>query len=399
MAPPRPVRLITDTERRARLARRHRLSPDGTTATAEDVAAALVGIHATEPATPFLALRARIPGFARAALDHSLTGTRTLVRQLAMRRTVFLVHRADLDDVLGGPSARVAAQQLSPLRRILRESVTDDPDGWLKSARTALLAHLEDGREAGAQELRSDLDELRGTITMHPDKSYGGVGHVAPRVLTWLGAAGDLVRGGNAGSWRTSRHRWARMDRWLDPAPVPAPPGEAMTRLIGRYIATHGPVTETDIVWFFGTTRGIVRTAIAALGAVAVGLERDGIGWVLPEDLEPVATPEPWIALLPALDPASMAYKERDFYLDPRIAPDIVDRTGNIGTTIWCDGRIIGAYTLDADARPRALLSEDVPVAVRSGVAAAAAELGDWLAGERVTAVYKSPITLADQPV
>jgi hypothetical protein len=40
--------------------------------------------------------------------------------------------------------------------------------------------------------------------------------HIAPQVLAWMGATGDLVRGHNGSHWRVNRNLWARMDDWLD---------------------------------------------------------------------------------------------------------------------------------------------------------------------------------------
>ncbi len=84
------------------MARRHFLGEHGTDASA--VTSALVGLHATDPATPYLSLWARLPGFDRADLDATLYQDRTLVKHLAMRRTLWVV-RAD------GISARAGGVQ------------------------------------------------------------------------------------------------------------------------------------------------------------------------------------------------------------------------------------------------------------------------------------------------
>ena len=58
-----------------------------------------------------------------------------------------------------------------------------------------------------------------------------------------------------------------------------------------RWLATFGPGTETDIVWWLGSTKTAVRRALADLEAVEVSLDGGGTGWVLPDDLEPGAGP------------------------------------------------------------------------------------------------------------
>src|SRR5437764_267905 len=61
-------------ERRARLARRHFLAEPADSI--DGVVADLVGLHATDPATPYLSLWARLPGFAVADLDGAWTISR-----------------------------------------------------------------------------------------------------------------------------------------------------------------------------------------------------------------------------------------------------------------------------------------------------------------------------------
>jgi DNA glycosylase AlkZ-like len=64
------VRAFTPAERRARLARRHFLSRPATSVS--DITADFVGLHATDPATPYLSLWARLPGFTVSDLDEQL---------------------------------------------------------------------------------------------------------------------------------------------------------------------------------------------------------------------------------------------------------------------------------------------------------------------------------------
>jgi hypothetical protein len=42
-----------------------------------------------------------------------------------------------------------------------------------------------------------------------------------------------------------------------------------------------------------------------------VRLDGGQVGYVLPDDLEATAEPEPWVALLPVLDATTMGWKDR----------------------------------------------------------------------------------------
>lgn len=327
------MRLIDDAERRARLARRHALAPAHRVRDAAAAVDAMAVLHATEPATPYLSLHARIDSFTRADVEHALHESKSLVKQLAMRRTLFVFPRELLSAALSAPSARVAQQEHAKLvKDIEANQITTDGHTWLDAARRAVLAKLAGGNESSAADLREGMAELAGKVSAYEHKPYGQVQHVAPRVLTWLGATGDLVRGHNTNHWRVSRNLWARMDEWLDGPVDRVATHEGYARLVERYLRAFGPATETDLVWWFGATKGAMRQALSDLDAVQVRLERDRTGWVLPDDIDPEPAVEPWAALLPALDPTAMGWKERDFYLAPDFAPAIFDRSGSVSS-------------------------------------------------------------------
>src|SRR5438067_8559600 len=78
-------------ERRARLAMRHHLAAETAASRATDVAADLVGLHGTDPASVFLSAQARMRDPSVGAIEQELYEERSLVRILGMRRTMFVV--------------------------------------------------------------------------------------------------------------------------------------------------------------------------------------------------------------------------------------------------------------------------------------------------------------------
>lgn len=386
------MRVVSDAERRARLGRRHALAPGHRATDPEAATRAMTVLHSTEPATVYLSLWARVDGLAVADIDRALYADRTLVKQLAMRRTLFVFPRDLLPAAWGSISARVASTLEAPLARVVQQAgLAPDGAAWLATARAAVLARLTDGAELSAQELREQVPELAGRLDIGKGKYAANVS-VAPRVLTQLGVEGLIVRGRNDGHWRTSRPRWAAMATWLGAVPEAMKEREGYAELVRRWLVTFGPGTETDLVWWLGSTKGAVRAALADLGAVQVSLEAGGAGWVLPDDPlleEPEPPLEPWAALLPVLDPTVMGWKERAFYLGPH-ATMLFDTNGNAGTTAWWDGRIVGCWVQDPDGVVVVRLLEDVGA---DGVAALedeASRLTAWLDGDRVSTVYPS---------
>ena len=89
---------------------------------------------------------------------------------------------------------------------------------------------------------------------------------------------------------------------------------------------------------------------MTAIGAVEVDLDgtvgKGTVGWISADDTDEVDEASPWIAFLPGLDPTTMGWKQRSWYLGDHGAfgASVFDRNGNAGPTIWVDGRVVGGW-------------------------------------------------------
>lgn len=390
------MRSFTIAERRNRLARRHFLAAEAATEPITRIAATLVGLHATDPATPYLSLWARSSSFAVGDLNAALYEKRSLVKHLAMRRTLWVVDPDDLPAVQAAASDKVAdTERRRLIADVGKAGVADDGERWLTRACDAVLAHLDKHGPASSIELRAALPELAGTYDPAPGKSYGGQTHLAPRALTVLGAQGDIVRGPNDGTWTSSRPRWASAADWLGEPGDPIATETAQAHLIGTWLRAFGPATAEDIKWWFGTTKTAVRKALNDIGAVDVDLHGTP-GYALPDDLEPDPEPAPWGALLPGLDVTTMGWYHRDWYLGEHRG-QLFDNNGNAGPTVWWNGRIVGGWYQNAAAEVVLQLLEEPGADARDALARRARELTAWLDGVRVPPRFPSPLVKAAQ--
>ncbi|HEV2768800.1 MAG TPA: winged helix DNA-binding domain-containing protein, partial [Solirubrobacteraceae bacterium] len=377
------MRTIDVAERRARLARRHRLVPGHRASDVVDAARSVVCLHATDPATVYLSARARVANMTVNDLDRALYADRSLVKHLAMRRTLFVVLRETLGLVQAGASNRVAdAERRRLIRDVEKAGLHPDGECWLSEAGGEVLAALSEGREATFSQLRDEVDLLQGSITYGEGKPWGGQAPVGSRVLTTLSAAGQLVRATNDGGWTTSRPRWASMRSWLGEELAPPPEREAVSRLVEHWLRAFGPGTAADIKWWLGSTVAAVRRALTDLGAVEVDLDGQ-TGYLLAGDLEPTDAVEPWAALLPSLDPTTMGWVARDWYLGPH-REQLFDRNGNAGATAWWDGRIVGGWRQSDAGEVVLQMLEDVGANGQGALEQEAARLTQWLGGTRV---------------
>jgi hypothetical protein len=144
------------------------------------------------------------------------------------------------------------------------------------------------------------------------------------------------------------------------------------------------------VQWWTGWTLGATRAAIAELDTVEVDLDGEP-GLVLAEDEAPVAKPKPWVALLPGLDPTQMGWKGRAWYLGPH-KTRVFDTAGNVGPTVWMDGRIVGGWAQRKDGSIVTKLLEEVPAARAKHVDRAAAALEELI--RKVPSIPRFPAPL-----
>ena len=382
---------VTDDQRRARLARRQALLPGDRAATVEAATERVLCLHATDPATIALTCWARLDDFAVADLDRAMYEDRSLIKHMAMRRTLFVFPRELLGAAQAGASARVhEAERGRVTRDVVKSGVSDDGEAWYAEASAAVLADLAVGHERSSVELKADLPILQSKVWMGSGK-WAQEAAVGPRLLTAMQAAGQIVRGSNQGRWNVSRPKWSAMEAWLgEPLVVPSAQ-EGTNALVERWLRVFGPGSTVDLKWWLGGTVAATKRALADLEAVEVELEGGGTGWLLPDDLEPGAPVEPWGALLPGLDPTPMGWKERDWYLGT-YKEQIFDSVGNAGPTIWWNGRIVGGWRQDEEAVVELLWLEDIGSDGKAIIEAEAERLTTWLDGVRVMPRFPSPL-------
>ena len=382
-------RRIDVAERRSRLGLRHHLAQRA--AAVETVAASLVGLHSSDPATVYLAARARVAGFQVAHLEQALYEVRSLVRVLGMRRTMFVVP-PDLAAVVHAACIRaLAPAERRRMERLLSEQgIAADASGWLEGVERRTLAALTVRGQATARELTGEVPELARKLSFGAGRKWAGTVGVSTRVLFLLATGGRIVRARPLGSWISSQYRWAPAATWLEGGLGTLEPEAARAELVRRWLRAFGPGTLTDLTWWTGWSARQVRAALAAVEAVEVELE-DGAGFAARDDLEPAPECGSWVALLPALDPTVMGWKERTWYLGDHQA-QLFDRNGNAGPTVWLDGRIVGGWAQRPDGSVTVELLEGLPPEARARVAAEAERTQAWLAGTVVTPRFRTPL-------
>jgi hypothetical protein len=380
---------VSDDERRARLATRHHLALPAHSV--GEAASAMVGLHSSDPATVYLSARARIPGLKPGDLEAALYDERSVVRVLGMRRTMFVVP-TDLAPLLHYSStvALMAAERRRIVKMVEDAGIATNGTRWVERVSERTLEALHARGEALATELTKDVPELGEKITFYKkDGSVLSTVGMSTRVLFLLANEGRIIRGRPNGSWVSSLYRWAPMETWIGGPMAEIDQPQAQCLLLTRWLRSFGPATELDMKWWTGWPVTQVRRALAEIGAVEVQVD-SGPAYLLPDDTTPVEPVSSWVQLLPSLDPTTMGWKQREWYLGPHY-PRLFDRNGNAGPTVWVDGRVVGGWAQRSSGEIVWELLEDVGTEAISEVERQAGALADWL-GERVVIPrFRSP--------
>ena len=355
------IRMTVD-ERRARRAR-HALTSAARATTATDAARRVVALHSTDPASVFLLIRARTGPVTVAAIEAALYEQRSLLRMLGMRRTMFVVADELAAVVHASSTAAIAVTQ--------RKRYTS-------------AAHRGGGRATvpGCASSRRRPSAPWSTKVRPPARSCRPPSHGCAHRSCWPRArpTGRAERHdlGAVPAWRPTADRARAAAAAAGPAVSTMVAGGAVP---GRQLPCRRPTGPSragpavaarvrsghaaDLKWWTGWTGGQVKQALAAVGAVEVDSTARRV--YCPDDTAPQAA---GAVGRPAagLDPTPMGWQERSWYLGPHGQACFTTGTGNVGPTVWCDGRIVGGWAHRSDGSVAYRLLEDIGTAATKAV-------------------------------
>jgi hypothetical protein len=255
------------------MVRRHHLAGDASGP--EAVTRAVVALHATDPASVYLSVLARSAASTLADVAQAMYGQRSLVRWMAMRRTLFVFGREDIPMIqaaVSTPLARVLrARLVSQLKRNGTEPpINGDVETWLDDLASRVEHALDKRGTATGVQLSTDEPRLRTSILARAPS--GRPQNVTTSLLTLMSAEGRLVRSTPAGAWTSRHHRWEPIGRWW-PDGLPAHnAAQAHQALAYRWLTRFGPATVEDLRWWTGWNKTTVRHALGNLPTAEIDL-------------------------------------------------------------------------------------------------------------------------------
>jgi hypothetical protein len=376
------------------MVRRHHLAGDADGP--EAVTRALIALHASDPASVYLSVLARSAVSTLADVADAMYERRSLVRWMAMRRTLFVFAREDIPTVQAAVSTPLAAmlrrRLVSQLQRNGSEPVIDeDIGGWLAALEDRVDRTLARRGTATGAQLAADEPTLRTLILAKAPSDRPQ--NVTTSLLTLMSASGRIVRGTPTGPWTSRHHRWEPVSRWWPQGLAPIDMAQAQRDLAQRWLARFGPARTEDLQWWTGWNQTTTQHALQDLTIEEVDLHgQAGIALASAAgECADEAAGDPTATLLPALDPTPMGWKTRDWFLgiDPG---HVFDRAGNIGPTLWWNGEIIGSWAITPSGELRTKVIADRGAEAHAAIDRAASHLHARLNRTAVTPAIRTPL-------
>lgn len=326
------------------------------------VCADVCGVQAQVMSSAQLALWARVPNVARAAINSALWEKRSLIKTSCMRQTLHLLAAADFSTFI---TAERDSRMAGILRIMARFGIAHKE---IEPMNRAVMDALADGPLT--------LKQLAAEIKPKLNK----------KLRAWMGEMSNGFRPAIAeglvcyGPSRGAEATLVRVDQWL-PRQKQINIDKAQATLFHRYLRAYGPATLQD----FSRWSGIPMSRVKQLHELLQGVMQvdvEGSQLLLNatdyDDLKDSALEGLNVRLLPGFDPYLLGHAAKDHMVEPRYYKQVYRDQWWISAVILVDGKTEGTWTYtrrrgrtEVDFQPFKKLS----VKVRDQIASEAASL------------------------
>lgn len=299
----------------------------------------ICGLHSTDLKTSYLSLFARTNKFKKINLEKELYENKTLARIRGMRRTLF-VETTNQIPIVYAATFNLIERSFEKFMEFHKISLRE-----YQEISQNILKILKE-KELSASEIRKELNSKSNI----------------PAIIQVMSNRGLLIRGRPIKDWKDRRNKYARFKDYFPNLELNQfKEKKAIQFLVEKYVKAYGPVTELDIAWWTGLTKTQIKSALKCIESQIKRLKiasTQNSYIIFKEQIEnAINNPlsgKHTLTILPLLDPYPMGYKDRERYIDTKHYNKIFDRSGNITSTIFLDGAVIGVW--DTEEKPKPLV-------------------------------------------
>lgn len=297
----------------------------------------ICGLHSTELKTSYLSLFVRTNKFKKSDLEKELYEEKSLGRIRGMRRTLFIETLKWIPIIYAATCNLIeySFEKYMEFHKVSLKEYQEISQNIIKKLK---------GRELSASEIRKELNSKSNI----------------PAIIQVMGNRGLLIRGKPIKDWKDRRNKYALFKDYFPELDLSMyEENKAIRLLVEKYIKTYGPVTETDMAWWTGLKKTKIRDVLKPIEQNLEKVKISNVKKTYIMDKEELANLEnnstyekPSLSLLPGLDPYPMGYKDRERYINAQNYNNLFDRSGNITSTIFLNGKAIGVWDTEEEPEP-----------------------------------------------
>jgi len=322
----------------------------------EEILKKHIGLHSTDYLTPYFSLWARVKKFEPAELFQAISKDKLAVRMRAFRRTVFVVHRENLEIIIGSMIIFLDKHKQNNIKDMVKMGMEE---GNYERMREDLIELLRKESPLTTSQIKKELSSKWSgewiKSSLHLLEFEGMIARIGQRYLTdrtiKYGLFEDYIPELKRETFDTEK---------------------SLKALFRMYIQQFGPITVDDFSWWLPLTKTQTKNIIESMRDEIEEFEFNSKQYLmLKNDYESFMNFEdskidfPVVNFLPYEDHFPKAYTIRNWHLSEEIVPKLykVGRMdwGQIRPSIWINGEIKGRWEIDfVDAKKTAMKVEIV---------------------------------------
>lgn len=301
-----------------------------------------IGLHSTDYLTPYFSLWARVKNFDPADLFNAISKDKTAVRMRAFRRTVFVVHRENLEIIIGSMILFLDKHKRNNIKDMEKMGMEE---GSYERMREDLIKLLRKESPLTTSQIKKKLSSKWSgewiKASLHLLEFEGMIARIGQRYINdrtiKYGLFEDYIQELKRETFDTEK---------------------SLKMLFRKYIQQFGPITVDDFSWWLPLTKTQTKNIIDSMRDDIEEFEFNSNQYLMLKDdyknlmnLDESKIDFPVVNFLPYEDHFVKAYKIRNWYLSCEIFPKLnivgTIHMGQIRPSIWVNGAIKGRWEID----------------------------------------------------
>ncbi len=301
-----------------------------------------IGLHSTDYLTPYFSLWARVKNFDPTDLFNAISVNKTAIRMRAFRRTVFVVHRENLEIIIGSMLLFLDKHKRNNIKDMEKMGMKE---GSYERMREGLIKLLRKESPLTTSQIKKELSSKWSgewiKSSLHLLEFEGMIARIGQRYITdrtiKYGLFEDYIPELKRETFDTEK---------------------SLRALFRKYIQQFGPITIDDFSWWLPLTKTETKKIIESMKDDIEEFEFNSKQYLMLKDdyktlidLDDSKIDFPVVNFLPYEDHFPKAYTIRNWHLSEEIVSKLykVGRMdwGQIRPSIWVNGEIKGRWEID----------------------------------------------------